>query len=125
MKELLLVTFTTLFVINAHAQTPVKPFDAVKQCEQEGANECHGLCMDGWAKFCYYDDTKVKPESNKSLAYQKDKCYGFHDSSVCEPCRNIYQIENKDVECKEFYNSINKKNKECDGCLKSTFNAGG
>ena len=109
----------------SRADEKVSLFDVLKQCKQEEQYKCHGKCKDGWASFCYYDSSKLNLENNKSLDSQKDKCYGYYDTSVCEPCRNIYQIENEEVDCKKFYDSINKKNEECKGSLKSTFRAGG
>lgn len=115
----------TLKVSDA-GQTPgnkVAEIDVKTRCQDEANYKCVGTCFDGWSTECYYVHDNV--DKNMNLAGQEDKCYAFRDMGVCNPCRNIYRIEGKDVTCEEFYHSINEKNTTCNGCLKMLFSAGG
>lgn len=124
-KHLLFITFFILSIFPVFAQTEVGPIDVKQRCKDEGAYQCVGACFDGWSMACYYDAANYTIEKNLNLEVQKDKCYAFYNTSACTPCRNIYLIEGKEVDCEKFYHSINEMNKKCSGCLRLTFSAGG
>lgn len=107
------------------AQGEIEVIDVAARCQQGENYQCFGACTDGWEVLCYYDATRQTIKGNYALADQKDKCFAFYEKSVCTPCRHIYSIESKKVSCEEFYNAINAKNRQCDGCLTYEMKAGG
>ncbi len=127
--SLISVLSIIFFTLNASADQSLEKIDVVKRCQTEKLNTCSGSCLDGWENYCYFDLYTQQIDRSKLLEQQKDNCYAYFESSVCEPCKQNYLIKNNDsfknVTCEEFYQTINEKNESCSGCLRQTFNGGG
>lgn len=127
--HLLLLTLILVLSGTAQAESVVSEINPIERCKSEDNYRCAGQCKDGWSSHCYYDSSRFKIESNLAIELQKDRCFGFYYESTCEPCKRLYQLSSnaglKEVTCSEFYSGLISKDRECDGCLRYDFGAGG
>ena len=107
-----------LTTLTAAADEPVNNFDLSLSCSNAKNYKCEGKCDDGFGLDCYYDSRSTKFDNKRSLYLEKAKCFGSYDTSVCDPCRNQYRIEDKDLSCEEFYKALNEFNQKCRKCLR-------
>jgi hypothetical protein len=102
------------------------------QDERDNWKDCKpdDRCMDGFNADCYFDSTLYRKESLETginfPKETKEACFAIHSTSACQ-CTNNFQLrkngELTKLNCEEFYQAIEDKNKSCDGCI-NTISAG-
>lgn len=128
---MLVLTFVAVLnlALTVQADSSISGINPVERCKSEDNYRCVGQCKDGWSIHCYYDNSRFKIQSGLAIELQKDKCFGLYHESTCEPCKRVYQVSSetglKEVTCNEFYTRLISKDRECAGCLKYDFAAGG
>lgn len=87
-------------------------------CKKWEEAKCKGECEDGSFGKCYHDP-RYKSAASKNASWQ---CYAIHVGSTCTPCESRFMLNFQGafqpVYCIDFHKAINKKNLQCDDCLK-------
>ena len=86
---------------------------------REIEQRCDPGCIGGTLRDCYVDTT-LFPEA----PYDPFKhCHALHVGNHCAPCTHIFSVNfggaMRDVGCEEFHRAIERKNRQCGGCLKT------
>lgn len=88
-------------------------------CKEWKNVDCVGACLDGFGSTCYFDSQKYTKAA--SLFENNEICFALHSWSVCEPCKNTFELkedgQSNQVSCKEFFRAIEEKNESCNGCV--------
>ncbi len=86
-------------------------------CLRATKDFCKKGCTGGEFRECYANTSKLKGP----IDWQAD-CYAVRVGKTCEPCEQIFAVSGGgnfgEVSCEYFYSSIEKRNKDCDFCLK-------
>ena len=78
--------------------------------------DCQENCEGEPYTYCYVD-----PENARGRTDWRKDCHGVAVGEQCEPCRRIFSVNFggafRKVTCAEFFDSIERKNRQCDNCL--------
>lgn len=81
-------------------------------------SECLVGCFNTPFSTCYIDK-KLFPQGPYDMA---QNCYATHVGQSCTPCEHKFSLSFggslRSVTCHEFLKSLDKKNKDCNNCLR-------
>lgn len=117
---LLLVLAVSVFGCNSTSEEVVdsKITAKCKELESYSCRTCAAGVRDEF-RFCYFDSTKYpKPQ------VVRENCLGVHVGNKCKPCESIFAVNFggalSEVSCENFFQTVEKRNKLCKGCVKTT-----
>ena len=123
MKKTFLILLLFSLCFYSCTQSSEVSFENIdKKCAKE-TRQCEKDCRHGDFRWCYID-----PKYISRPPTVRKNCYGTHVGRTCPPCKNIYVLNfggsMRKVSCKEFYKSLQKKNRQCGDCLQKVENVG-
>lgn len=100
------------------SEDEVLPPEVKARCAEEKNKVCQPSCKDGEYRYCY----GYREDFKRSDFFMRRDCLAIHVGRNCEPCEDIYSVNfggsMKGVSCEAFYDTLYKRDKECNGCLK-------